>query len=192
MPRWATPGLAIRLWLVYPQGSLDMKGAGVSWGTRGSTSARWREGLPIAPNIPSCTILIVDDDPDDVFFSTRALRAAGFTNAIRVANNGEVAMNVLFGDQARGLAPAERIGLVLLDKRMPRLEGEALLRRTEAEPRLAAIPVIMLTGLADPALVVRVEAAGALACLQKPLDAEELRAVLRSLPGETLCPSEPS
>ena len=146
----------------------------------------------MALHIPTCTILIVDDDPDDVFFSRRALKAAGITNAIRVASNGETAINVLFGDQARKGDSAERIGLVLLDKRMPRLDGEALLQRMKAEPRLASIPVIMLTGLADVSLVERVRAGGALACLQKPLDVDELRAALESIPGETLCPSEAS
>jgi CheY-like chemotaxis protein len=145
--------------------------------------------------LSACTILIVDDDPDDVFFSKRALKAAGFDHPVLVAGNGEDAIELLFGDRHEAHRdpagdPTARIGLVLLDKRMPRLEGEALLWRMKADPRLAAIPVIMLTGLAEPALAARVVAAGALACLQKPLDAQALRAALGSLGEEARCSPE--
>ncbi len=184
--------LVNRFRLVYPVPLLEKRAHERELGEASPPCARWSQGLSTAPDISECTILIVDDDPDDVFFSKRALKAAGFTNPVRVAGNGETAMDLLFGDQAIARQAEERIGLVLLDKRMPRLEGEAFLSRMKAETRLHSIPVIMLTGLADPSLADRVVAAGALACLQKPLDPEALRAALRAAPGEALCPSDPS
>jgi CheY-like chemotaxis protein len=74
--------------------------------------------------------------------------------------------------------------LVLLDLHLPDIPGDEVLRRLRADPRTAAIPIIVVSADATPASVVRLQAAGADAYLTKPLDVDEfLVTVERFLPG---------
>lgn len=85
------------------------------------------------------TILLVEDDKVDVMTVKRAIKRVGINNPLSVANNGEEALAFLRN-------PANpKVGLILLDINMPRMNGIEFLREREKDAQLKKIPVIMLT-----------------------------------------------
>ncbi len=94
---------------------------------------------------PAC-ILLIDDNPMDVELALDAFREAHLTNQIEVAEDGESGLDYLTGegrytDRARYPVP----DIILLDLKMPRVDGFEVLRRIKVMPKLKRIPVIILT-----------------------------------------------
>ena len=91
-------------------------------------------------------ILLVEDNPDDLDMTLRALRKAHMANRIQVARDGVEAVEYIFceGPNAgRRIDHAPRV--VLLDLKLPRLDGFEVLRRMKGDPRTRSIPVVVLT-----------------------------------------------
>ncbi|MDD5304582.1 MAG: response regulator [Elusimicrobia bacterium] len=91
-------------------------------------------------------ILLVEDNPQDEELTLRALRKHHVANDIRVAHDGQEALDYLFGggaDEPRDEGCYPR--LILLDLKLPRVDGKEVLRRIKSDPRTRAIPVVMLT-----------------------------------------------
>lgn len=109
------------------------------------------------------TILVVDDTLESLSFITAALEAAGMT--VLVASDGEAALQVL---------ALVRPDLVLIDAIMPVMDGFETTRRIKADPALASLPVIFMTGLTETEHVLRGFAAGGVDYLHKPVAVEEL------------------
>lgn len=88
-------------------------------------------------------ILHIEDNPGDVILTGEAFRNAGYTMPIRVARDGEEALNLLFSlRQEKG---AQLPNLILLDINLPRVDGKEVLRKIKEDATLRRIPVIMLT-----------------------------------------------
>jgi two-component system response regulator len=87
-------------------------------------------------------MLLVEDNPDDVMFTLRAFRKNNFLNEIIVANDGEAARQLLLPD---GGSPGLRPSLVLLDVKLPKIDGLELLGMIRADPRTQSLPVVVLT-----------------------------------------------
>ncbi len=85
-------------------------------------------------------ILLVEDNPDDVTLTKRAMKKAGIVNPIQVAEDGARALEILLGPDA-GPQPA----LVLLDLKLPRVGGLEVLRTLRADPRTELLPIVVLT-----------------------------------------------
>lgn len=117
---------------------------------------------------PRPTVLIVDDSPLSLHVLNRALRDAC---RIKAARGGLAAL---------AIAARDPLDLILLDREMPDLDGEEVCRRLKADPRTRAIPVVFITGSEEPVEHAACRAAGALACLIKPVDVADL---LARLPG---------
>lgn len=114
------------------------------------------------------TILVVDDAPDSLRFLTDTLEAEGY--AVRIALNGAAALASL----------AEELpDLVLMDAMMPGMDGFEATRRIKADPALALVPVIFMTGLTDTQNVVDGLAAGGVDYVKKPIVLPELLARLK-------------
>ena len=111
-------------------------------------------------------ILIVDDASDIRLILTVALTDAGYR--VECVTNGQEAL-------ARLRTATERPGLILLDLMMPIMDGWEFLRRQQADPALAAIPVVVLSAVAEAAAGA---ALGARRVLRKPIDFAALRAVV--------------
>ena len=124
----------------------------------------------VPPIASAATLLIVDDQPENLSVIGEALRAAGY--AVRVANSGEVALAYA----ARPPMPE----LILLDVMMPAMDGYEVLRRLRADEATRAIPVIFLTALDDTDDVVRGLRLGAADYLTKPIPPEVLIARVRT------------
>ncbi len=90
----------------------------------------------------SAPLLFVDDDLDDVEVTMKGFRRAGFEHEILVARDGKEALDLLVAafEGGRPLPAA-----ILTDIKMPRMDGLELLRRVKSDPRLRAIPVVILT-----------------------------------------------
>jgi two-component system response regulator len=86
-------------------------------------------------------ILLIEDNPDDVALTMRALRRNNISNEVVVAGDGEEALEVLMPADKPGLRPA----LILLDVNLPKLSGLDVLARIRQEPRTRTLPVVVLT-----------------------------------------------
>jgi DNA-binding NarL/FixJ family response regulator len=116
----------------------------------------------------AATILVVDDTLESLKFVTVALEAAGMT--VLVAGDGAAALQSL-----SLLVP----DLIVMDAMMPVMDGFETTRRIKADPALAAVPVIFMTGLTETEHVVRGLAAGGVDYLRKPIVVDELLARIR-------------
>jgi CheY-like chemotaxis protein len=117
------------------------------------------------------TILIADDDEGHARLIERNLRRAALQNEIERFADGQELLDYLFRQGPRQSAP-ERAYLILLDVRMPKLDGIEVLRRLKEDENLRRIPVIMLTTTDDPREVERCHALGCSHYIVKPIDYE--------------------
>ncbi|MEO8104235.1 MAG: response regulator [Betaproteobacteria bacterium] len=120
------------------------------------------------------TILLVEDNADDEFFTCRALRACELPLTLHIARDGAEALDVLFADPGPKLDP----DLILLDINMPKVDGIAVAARVRQEARTRLTPIVMLTSSARPEDVLRAFEAGANSYLVKPLDSKRLLEVV--------------
>lgn len=123
------------------------------------------------------TILIVDDDEGHAILIRENLEAAGLSNRIEHFRDGQAIL-----DFFAARPPDERESyLVLLDIRMPKIDGIEVLRRIKADPRLCKLPVIMLTTTDDTREVERCYALGCNVYIQKPVDYDRFADAIRRL-----------
>ena len=118
-------------------------------------------------------VLLVEDDPDDVFFLQEAFEKAGMAGALRVARDGEEAVAYLMGSAAyadRKLHPLP--SLVLLDLKLPRKSGLEVLEWRRGQAGLERIPLIVLTSSQSDEDMRRAYELGANSYLVKPISSE--------------------
>lgn len=112
-------------------------------------------------------ILLVEDNPDDVDLTLRALKKNRIANEVVVAGDGEDAIDLLFRDEP--LCP----GLVLLDVKLPRMSGIEVLARIRADRRTSFLPVVMLTSSTDERDMVEAYGHFVNSYVRKPIDFNE-------------------
>jgi two-component system response regulator len=123
-------------------------------------------------------ILIIDDSPDDVTLTLRALKKNNITNVVDIANDGEEAIRYLFpADNPPDTLPA----LVLLDLNMPKITGLEVLRRIRADPRTKYLPVVVLTTSTEERDIVNTYDLGANSFVRKPVAFDEFLDAVRVL-----------
>jgi CheY-like chemotaxis protein len=127
-------------------------------------------------------VLLVEDDPDDVFFLQRAFDKAGRGADLRVVRDGDEALAYLSGTGAfadRSLFPLP--SLILLDLKLPRKSGFEVLEWCRRKSGLSRIPVVVLTSSQSQADVARAYDLGANSYLVKPLDTAAQAEMVRSV-----------
>ena len=116
-------------------------------------------------------ILLVEDNPTDVELTLRAFKARNFANQVFVARDGAEALDFFFGD---GSHPLRDIGVVpkvvLLDLKLPKVDGLEVLRRLKADERTRAIPVVILTSSREEPDIAAAYRLGANSYIVKPVD----------------------
>ena len=133
-------------------------------------------------NSPSeVSILIAEDDAGHARLIERNLTRAGLHNKIERFDNGQAILDFLFH---RGPGPHRMIDvpyLILLDIRMPQVDGVEVLRQIKRHPELRKIPVIMLTTTDDPREVERCHDIGCSSYIVKPVDYEKFAEAIKNL-----------
>ena len=116
-------------------------------------------------------ILLVEDDPDDVELTLLSFKLARFANRIHVVAEGQEALDYLFcREKTAERKPTEGPQLILLDLSLPRISGLEVLRLIKADPRTAAMPVVVLTGSRNHADIAECRRLGASTFITKPLN----------------------
>lgn len=123
------------------------------------------------------TILIVDDDEGHAILIRENLEAAGLNNRMEHFRDGQAILD-FFANRPSG---AHETFLVLLDIRMPKIDGIEVLRRLKADPELSKLPVIMLTTTDDSREVERCYELGCSVYIQKPVDYDRFAEAIRRL-----------
>ncbi len=123
-------------------------------------------------------IMLVEDNSDDEELTLRALRRAGFTN-ITVARDGAEALDILLGDGRSGGGNNSLPDLLLLDLRLPKLDGIDVLRRLRYDERTKGIKVIALSSYEDPYDRMNCRELGVLDFWPKPPDGERFASLFR-------------
>ena len=145
------------------------------------SAARPPEGAPANPD-PAVEILVVEDNPYDLEMTLRGLNTAHLANHVHVARDGEEALEFIFceGRYAhRRIEAPPRV--VLLDLKLPKIDGLEVLARMKGDPRTQAIPVVMLTSSQEQVDLVRSYALGVNSYIVKPVNFESFVKAVQEL-----------
>lgn len=125
-------------------------------------------------------VLLIEDNPDDARLAITALRTNRVINEVVVARDGEEARDYLFGQgRHAGRDPAQCPELVLLDLKLPKIDGLDVLRRIRADDRTRFVPVVVLTSSDEEEDVIRGYRLGANSFIRKPIDFERFLDAVR-------------
>jgi two-component system response regulator len=138
----------------------------------------------------SKAILLVEDNDDDVQLTRRALQRNNIANELIVLGDGAAALSYLqaAADPARGISLPT---LILLDLKLPKLDGLELLQRLRADPRLRRQPVVILTSSTEEQDIAKSYDSGANSYIRKPVDFEQFSAAIKQLGLYWLVLNEP-
>jgi CheY-like chemotaxis protein len=115
-------------------------------------------------------IVLVEDDDGHANLVERNLQRAGLANGIHRLKDGQEALDYIQGQGAHAGNPMPHPLLLLLDIKMPRVDGVEVLRQLKSDPKTALIPVIMLTTTDDPREIQRCYELGCSVYISKPVD----------------------
>ena len=139
-------------------------------------------------------LLLVEDNPADAELTIDALLATGLVNTVKWVKDGAEALELLVGSK-RQLTALQNLKLVLLDLRLPRVDGLEVLKRIRADEHTRLMPVVVLTSSQEESDLVRAYNLGANSYLVKPVESEAFMKsvaelglywmLLNKLPGTT-------
>jgi len=128
---------------------------------------------------PAKTILLIEDDSDHELLTIRALRKANIANEIKIAHDGEEALGLLFGDGEDRLRANPQV--VLLDLKLPKVDGLEVLRRIRENERTRTLPVVILTSSDEESDIIRSYRLGVNSYIRKPVNFTEFAEATRQL-----------
>ncbi len=138
------------------------------------------------------TILLVEDNPDDEELMLRVLRKHNIANEVVVARDGAEALEYLFGTgQYAGRDVRQQPQVVLLDLKLPKLDGLEVLRQVRAEPLTQTLPIVILTSSMEEEDRIRGYTLGANSYVRKPVDFHQFTEAVRQLGVYWLLLNEP-
>lgn len=133
-------------------------------------------------NIPEVDILLVDDSQEDLDLALHALRREKLANKIFVVRDGEEALDFIFCRgpfQERSLDHPPK--LILLDWKLPKVDGSEVLTQIKGDPRTRTIPVVVMTSSKEERDLINGYRLGANSYIQKPVDFDQFRETVRTL-----------
>ena len=126
-------------------------------------------------------ILLVEDDPKDVELTLTALGEYNLANEVVLARDGEEALDYLYGGRSHGAIGNGYPAVVLLDLKLPKVDGLEVLSRIRSEENTKAIPVVMLTSSREERDVLESYKLGVNAYVVKPVDFHEFVNAIKEL-----------
>jgi two-component system, response regulator len=136
-------------------------------------------------------ILLVEDNDLDLELTLHALRKEKLANHIKIARDGEEALDFLFaGAEGQSILPPMP-KVVLLDLKLPKVDGIEVLRQIKSDPRTKMIPVVILTSSREQQDMINGYGLGANSYIQKPVSFEKFRDVIKNLGMYWLLINEP-
>lgn len=127
-------------------------------------------------------ILLVEDNPDDVKLTLRALRKSNIKNEVVIAEDGVKALDYLFGTgEYAGRKSCTMPQVILLDLNMPRMGGIEVLQRIRSDERTKLLPVVVLTTSTEDADRVESYCLGANSYVRKPVDFNQFAVAVQQL-----------
>jgi CheY-like chemotaxis protein len=127
-------------------------------------------------------ILLADDNPDDVKLTQRALKKNNILNEVVVVQDGVEALDYLFGTGAyQGRETNIKPQLILLDLKMPRMDGLEVLQRIRADERTRLLPVVILTTSSEDKDKIESYNLGANSYIRKPVDFDQFTVAVQQL-----------
>ncbi len=137
-------------------------------------------------------VLLVEDNLHDVELTLRALKKNNFANTIHVVSDGEEALDYFFAtgkysDRDINLTPK----LVILDLKLPKVDGLEILRRVKSDDRTKSIPIVILTSSKEERDIVEGYKLGANSFIVKPVDFDKFLAMVKELGMYWLLLNEP-
>ncbi|HEX8516694.1 MAG TPA: response regulator [Bacteroidia bacterium] len=133
-------------------------------------------------NIDDIEIILVEDNPDDAFFTKRAFIEANVNNQILILTDGEEAINFFFHDKSFANQTFEgKSKLILLDMNLPKVDGMTILTKLKASESTKSIPVVILTATENDPKMKEALALGADSYIIKPVTFEGFLKVVKKL-----------
>lgn len=126
-------------------------------------------------------ILLVEDNPKDLELTLAALEKCQLANDVLVARDGAEALDYLFRRSNADMEPAELPAVILLDLKLPKLDGIEVLERIKKDPATQQVPVVMLTSSREEQDLVRSYRLGVNAFVVKPVGFKEFFEAIRDL-----------
>ncbi len=128
------------------------------------------------------TLLLVEDNPDDVQLTLRALKKNNIANEVVIAGDGVEALDYLFGaGKFAGRDTRVMPQVILLDLKMPRMDGLEVLHRIRADERTRLLPVVVLTTSSEDRDCVESYKLGANSYIRKPVDFNQFTEAIQQL-----------
>jgi len=127
-------------------------------------------------------ILLVEDSQDDLDMTLRALRKANLANHIQIARDGAEALEFIFCEGAHAARKIENVPkVVLLDLKLPKIDGLEVLKRVKSDPRTKMIPIVILTSSKEQKDVIESYNLGVNSYMVKPVNFEGFAAAVQEL-----------
>jgi len=127
-------------------------------------------------------ILLIEDNPSDIALTERALKRNNISNPLVVAQDGQEGIDYLFGEGTfAGRDTAQHPVLILLDLKLPKLDGLEVLRRIRADARTRRIPVVILTSSREEQDIAAGYDLGVNSYIRKPVDFQQFTETVRQL-----------
>jgi two-component system response regulator len=130
----------------------------------------------------SADILLVEDNPNDVELILHVFQWCNLSDRVHVAWNGEEALDFIFGKGAyEGRNIEDRPKVILLDLKLPKVDGIEVLRRIKGEPKTRTIPVVVLTSSREDRDIIETYNLGVNSYIVKPVQFDEFANVIREM-----------
>jgi CheY-like chemotaxis protein len=126
-------------------------------------------------------ILMVEDDPKDVELTLTALEEYNLVNEVIVARDGQEGLDYLYSQGQFSARPRDNPAVILLDLKLPKVDGLEVLKRIKSDERLKTIPVVVLTSSREESDMMRSYRLGVNAYVVKPVDFHEFVNAVREL-----------